>query len=300
MSNKLSPGQAPIVIAGGRGFVGTALIKALVKLGKPCLVVSRDDVASYQGVPCIPYAKLDTVKAAAGVINLAGANIAERRWTASRKSLLVSSRLDPTRRLSLWAKNLDRPPEFMINASAIGFYGDTGDVAVSESTAAGADFAADLCQRWEAALQVPPDTRRVIFRLGVVLGEGGGALEKMLPAFRLGLGGKLGCGQQWMSWIAMSDVIELLLRAVDEPWEGVFNATSPNPLRNCEFTACLGRVVNRPTRFVLPAWLLQLLFGEMSSVLLGSQKVLPDRLLNAGFAFQAKEIEAALALALRG
>ncbi len=292
--------QDTVVICGGRGFIGSALVQALTARGYSVLVLSRSGSGeTHHGASVLAYSELAQLRACRAVINLAGADIAGGRWTAARKQELRGSRLETTALLCEWVRQLQSPPQVFVSASAIGYYGETGETPVDESAAAGHDFASRLCRDWEAALDLPADIRRVILRIGVVLGPRGGALRRMLPAFRLGLGGPIGHGRQWMSWIALADLLNLILSALDDAkYAGVYNAVAPEPVRNRDFARALGGVLHRPALLPVPAFVLRLLLGEMSSLLLGSQRILPQHALEQGFQFRYAEIEQALATAL--
>ncbi len=288
----------PILISGGSGFIGSALARQLQAAGQRPLVLSRrpDPRAA---IPMLGYDQLDTIKRCRAIVNLAGGDIAGGRWTAARRSALRRGRLCTTVRLSEWAASLAEPPACFVSASAIGYYGATGENAATEEDPAGAGFGAELCADWEAAVTPPAATRRVILRIGIVLGAGGGALRRMLPAFRLGLGGPIGDGRQWMSWIALDDLLSLVGQALDDPrFAGVYNAVAPDPVRNAEFAAALGAALRRPARLRVPATLLKLALGEMSTLLLDSQRVVPARLQAAGFAYAHPNLDAALTQAL--
>lgn len=287
--------EDPILISGGTGLIGTALVEALRVKGQRCLILSRQGGRSHAGVPVISYAEMNALPGASALVNLAGADIAGGRWSLARKTLLRQSRIATTQRLCAWAQQCARPPSVMLSASAIGYYGDTGEEAVDEGAGPGSDFGAQLCRDWEQSIQMPDATRVVRLRIGVVLTPQGGALQRMLPAFRLGLGGRLGSGQQWMSWIALEDLLQILLAALrDDRYSGAYNAVAPQPVRNIDFTRALGRALGRPTVFPVPAVLLRLALGEMSSLLLGSQRVLPQRLMEQDLQFRAPDIDTAL------
>jgi uncharacterized protein (TIGR01777 family) len=240
------------------------------------------------------------VASADAIINLAGENIGEGRWTEARKRRLIDSRLHATRALVEALRRAPRP-RTLINASATGFYGDRQDEELDETSARGGGFLAQLVERWEAAArEAEPQTRVVLLRFGVVLGKGGGALQKMALPFRLGVGGRVGSGQQWMSWIAREDVLRMIEWALDnQTVRGVYNATSPRPVRNRDFARALGRALSRPAFMPAPAFALRVMFGQMAEeVLLAGQKVLPRRAEQEGFTFEAPGIETGLERAL--
>lgn len=270
-----------IVMTGSSGFVGTALRKALgdcVRLGR------HDDVGSLRE-------KLEGVEV---VINLAGAPIL-RRWSESYKKVLMESRLETTGRLVEAMKGSD--VRLLISTSAVGIYPD--GVACDESCGALAqDFLGGLAKRWEeAALAAAFPT--AILRLGVVLGKEGGALGKMLPPFKLGLGGNIGDGRMMTSWVDLDDLISMYRFIIEEKLEGVFNAVSPNPVTNAVFTRALGKVLHRPTLFPVPVTVLKLIYGDAASVLTGSKDVYPRELMEAGFSFRYPSIETSLEHILR-
>ncbi|MBZ5604850.1 MAG: TIGR01777 family oxidoreductase [Acidobacteriia bacterium] len=226
------------------------------------------------------------------VVNLAGEPVAQR-WTAAAREKIRSSRVDGTRRLvEAMRKN---PPKVLVSASAIGYYGSRGDDVLTESSAPGDDFLAKVCIEWEREAMRAEEfgVRVVILRIGVVLGPGGGALAKMLPIFRLGLGGPIADGRHWMSWIHIDDMVRLIEFALENPIRGVLNATAPNPVTNAEFTRELARVVHRPAIFPVPKFVLRMLYGEMASILWASQRVLPEAANLAGFDFRFREVGSA-------
>ena len=238
----------------------------------------------------------------AAAIHLSGANVAAHRWTASYKREIESSRVQSTRALAQTLAGLRNPPQTFLIASAIGIYGNRGDELLDESSAPGSGFLADLCQQWEAATQPAVDAgiRVVNLRFGVILGPGPGALAKMLPVFRLGLGGPLGSGRQWVSWISLDDVIAAILFILDTPaLAGPVNLTAPNPVTNAEFTRALSAAVHRPAVLPAPAFALRLALGQMADeALLSSARAVPSRLIAAGFQFARPNVAQGLAAAL--
>jgi uncharacterized protein (TIGR01777 family) len=275
-----------ILISGAAGLVGTAVDSRLVSAGHTVARLSRSSGPIRAGdVQWNPVSgELDSAAAegADAVVHLAGASIADGRWTKERKSLLWSSRVDATRRLVAGLANLKQKPRVFIAASAIGYYGSRGDEILTESSAASNDFLANLVREWEAADQDAEraSMRLVIFRFGMILSKKGGALARMLVPFRMGVGGRLGSGRQWMSWLTLDDAVGLIQYALaHDELRGVVNAVAPAPVRNSEFTATLARVLNRPAVFPAPPFALRLALGEMAdALLLASQRVLPDRL----------------------
>jgi uncharacterized protein (TIGR01777 family) len=292
------------LITGGSGFIGTALCRALAETGAELTVLTRDPARARPRLP--EGVRLVTDLARAGgadvAINLAGENLAQGRWSEARKRLLRDSRIATTRALCAWIERQSPRPRVLVSASAIGYYGARGDEPLDENAAPGEDYAARLCRDWEAeALRAEPFGLRVCrLRLGVVLDRDGGALARMLPAFRWGLGGPIASGRQWLSWIHRSDVVALIRWCVDRPSaRGAYNATAPHPVTNAEFARALGRALQRPAFLRMPATALKLLLGEMAQLLITGQRVLPARLLAEGFAFSFPELSDALVASLR-
>lgn len=290
-----------IVIAGGTGFLGEPLVRRLVTGGHDVAVLSRNPakVPIGRGVGWdgrSPGAWTAEVVAADVVINLAGENIGDGRWTAERKRRLINSRLNATHALVEALKQNGKRPTF-ISASAIGYYGPHGDELLDESAPRGAGFLAELVERWEnAARDADAFTRLVLPRFGIVLGRSGGALGKMLLPFRLGVGGPVGSGRQWMSWVDRDDVLRAISWLMErESAYGVYNITAPDPVRNRDFVHALGDALHRPSFMPAPSFALRLAFGEMAEeLLLTGQRVVPSRLLEEGFAFESTDLEATL------
>jgi uncharacterized protein (TIGR01777 family) len=228
--------------------------------------------------------------------------VAAHRWTTAYRHEMRTSRVDSTRALAQTLAGLRRPPRTLVVASAVGIYGDRGEEVLDETSAPGTSFLADLCRQWEEAARPAAEAgiRVVHPRFGVVLGRGPGALAKMLPVFRMGLGGRLGSGRQWMSWISLEDTVAAILFALETPWlAGAVNVVSPNPVRNAEFTRALARHVHRPAVLPVPAFALRLALGQMADeALLASARVIPAKLLSAGFKFAYPTLDGALAAAL--
>ena len=287
-----------IVIAGGSGFLGRALQDHLRGLDHSVTVLSRRSQTAHQ-VAWTPNGSTGPWAAALegsdAVVNLAGEGIADGRWTAARKAALRSSRVLSTRSLVAAMRGLSKPPA-LLNASGIGYYGDRGADLVTEEASAGNDFLARLCVEWEReAEHAAMLTRVVVLRNGVVLHPSGGALKKMLLPFRLGTGGPLGSGAQYLPWIHLSDWVEMitwLLRQSEA--HGPFNVTAPAPATNAQFTRALGRAVNRPAFIPVPGFALRLALGELADTLLTGQRAIPARATEMGFAFRFGEIEPAL------
>jgi hypothetical protein len=292
-----------ILVSGSSGLVGSALLPVLRSAGHSVGRLVRvgaatpgpEDAAWYLAGERIDSAKLDGFDA---VVHLAGENIASGRWTEPVKERIRRSRVDGTQLLSRALAKLERPPKVVVQASAIGFYGDRGDQVLTESSPRGQGFLPAVCVAWEAAAE-PAEKRgiRVAFlRFGVILSPGGGALKKMLPPFRMGVGGVIGDGSQYMSWITLDDAVGAIRHALStEGLHGPVNAVSPQPVTNRGFTKTLGRVLGRPTLFPMPAFAARLAFGEMAdALLLASARVVPDRLRGTGYAFKHPDLEPAL------
>ena len=277
------------LVTGASGFIGRHLVQALIERGD---FVHRLPRLNSDGTD----AALDGMPTFEAVIHLAGEPVAQR-WNAEVKRKIFDSRVEGTRRLvSALGKRNDRPA-VLVNASAIGYYGDRGDETLTEESAPGSDFLAEVCLAWEReAVRAREFGIRVVpIRIATVLGRQGGALAKMLTPFRLGLGGRLGSGRQWMSWIHVDDLVRLVLFAIEnENVTDVLNGSSPNPATNREFTRALANAVHRPAMFPAPPVALRLAFGEMAGVVLGSQKVIPQAALRHGFNFRFPLLPGAL------
>ena len=295
-----------VLITGGSGFVGQRLCRRLKEAGHRPLVVSRepDQVRDRLPEECdIRRSVLDFVDTPPdAIVNLAGEPIAARRWSDDQKERLIDSRVNITRDLVTLCEQLHssqgRTPRVMVSASAMGYYGDQGDREVTEETPPHDEFAHRLCKRWEdAALPARDfDVRVALLRIGLVLDLGGGSLEKMLPPFKLGLGGRFGDGKQFMPWIHREDLVRAILFLLErDDLEGPFNGSAPHPVTNAEFTRTLAKQLGRPAIFPVPAIVLETAFGEMSRLLLTGADMRPARLLEAGFEFQFETLDAALA-----
>jgi uncharacterized protein len=293
-----------VVVSGGTGFIGTRLTSALVARGHGVTVLTRDASRSRDElhpkiavVSWAPGASWEgVVDGADAIVNLAGTNLATR-WTKAAKDRIVKSRLGALERLHAAVENAKTRPAVLASASAVGYYGPHGDEELTEEAAPGSGFLATTCVEWEAAARRFTDLglRVVNPRIGVVLGAEGGALPKMLLPFKAGLGGPVGSGKQWMSWIHADDLVALVIDVLEKPAaSGPVNATAPNPARNEDFSKTLGRVLHRPVLMKVPAPALKLLLGEMSSVLLEGQRVLPKRAQELGFQFRHTELDEAL------
>lgn len=286
------------LVTGGTGFVGRALCASLAADRHAVTVLSRSPESTASqlrpGISIVQH--IEDVEDVDVVINLQGENLASDRWTEARKLAFHTSRIGFTRSLVEWMWTRRKRPSTLISASAIGWYGDRGDEVLTESSAAGTGCAARLCAAWEAeALKAEVFGVRVCrLRIGMVLERDGGALAKMLPAFRLGAGGPWGPGTQWMSWITRRDLVRLIRWLVDSRLHGVFNATSPQPVRNREFARLLGRALRRPAVLPVPAFALRTILGERAELMLGSQRVMPDVARATGFEFEHTTLGAAL------
>ena len=296
-----------VVIAGGSGFLGSALARALTAEGHDVAILTRQAAAHTPSPPHVsmvswtpdgttgPWARV--IDGATAVINLAGESIAAKRWSSAQKQKLRDSRLLATRSLILAIQQSSRKPAF-ISGSAVGYYGDRGDETLTESSAPGTDFLANLARDWEAvAGEISRVTRVALVRTGIVLDREGGALPKMLPPFKMFAGGPLGSGTQYMSWIHKDDWVRLVAWMITaEGARGPVNATSPSPVTNAEFSSALGRVLKRPSLLPAPAFALRIALGEMAdALLLSSQRALPVRATDLGFSYRYSNIDEALA-----
>jgi uncharacterized protein (TIGR01777 family) len=292
-----------VVVAGGTGFLGSALKAGLLSAGHEVKVLTRhargrDDIAWTPNGHSGPWAAhLVGVDA---IVNLAGEGMADRRWSAARKAALVDSRLEATSSLVAAAVGLPRPPRVFVSGSGVGIYGPCGDETLTEASPPGGDFVARMASAWEAAAgPVAARSRLVILRTAVVLGRDGGALKQMRLPFTLGVGGRLGSGRQWMSWIHLADWVALTQRLIeDAAASGPFNLSAPAPVTNAEFTAALGRALHRPAVMPVPAFALKLALGEIADVLLTGQRAVPAKAEALGYRFRYPRIDEALASAL--
>ncbi len=308
-----------VVVTGATGFVGGALLSALLRDDRRVTALVRDPAKARQRLPSAVEAVAIADDAAVrgvlaeaqGVVNLAGENLFSQRWTDKRKEELRDSRVGTTERLvrALAASGRKQPLQAFVSASAVGYYGDAGDRILDEQSPLGEGFAAELCRDWEAAaLAARPHAQRVVLaRFGIILGPGGGALEALRKVFQLGLGGRLGSGDQWMPWIHVSDVIVALLMMLKgsplpesaAQLDGPVNVVAPSAVRNRELVAALGEVLHRPTILPAPAFAMKLALGERAEMLLGSQHVVPRALTDAGFLYRHPQLEPAVADALQ-
>lgn len=284
-----------IAITGASGLIGSALVGHLKSEGHTVQrLVRRAPVApdEIQWDPKTGYVNIEALRGVDAVIHLAGVGVGDKRWTKRYKSEILNSRLLGTTAIANAVAEVK--PQVFISASAIGWYGDSGNRAVVESDSVGNDFLAAVCREWEGAADLAGDVRTVKLRTGLVLDPTGGALGRMLPLFRFGLGGKLGSGKQWWSWITLHDVVRAIIFALENPIAGPVNLTTPNPVTNQEFTAALARAMNRPALFPAPAIALKIALGGFSSEVLGSKKVMPNALSDAGFVWDYPHITNAL------
>jgi|SRR5579871_3639 len=296
-----------VTISGASGLVGRRLLKLLMEAGHSVHVLSRHAGTNLPpGVglsvwdPANTVPPRDGLEAADAVVHLAGEPVAQR-WTAEVKQKIRISRVDGTRRLVEALAALPRKPETLISASAVGYYGARGDEILAESAPPGMGFLPEVCAAWEREAQTAAalGIRVAIVRIGVVLDRRGGALARLLPPFRLGLGGPIGSGRQWMSWIHAADLVELFRSAIEKPFSGVLNGVAPFPVTNRDFTRELARCLHRPAIVPVPAFALRAVFGEMAEVLLASQRVVPRAAEAAGFPFRFPQLGPALADLLR-
>lgn len=296
-----------IVIAGASGFIGTALVELLARKGHALTLLTRvKKTLTPAGATTIvwqpgssgawPRALDETMTNADGVINLAGESIAAGRWSEARKQKLRSSRIETTRALVEAIGKTPSNIKFLINASAVGYYGPRGDEIVTEAEPPGGDFLARLCRDWEIeALRAEGSGARVaLLRTGIVLGRGGGALAKMVPPFKFFLGGPLGSGRQWMPWIHLEDEIGLIGFLIDANARGAINATAPEPVRMKEFCAALGKALGRPSWAPVPAFVLRAALGEMAEMLLTGQRAVPAEAERLGYRFRYPTLRPAL------
>jgi uncharacterized protein (TIGR01777 family) len=291
-----------ILLTGGTGLIGRALCKSLAAAGHQLTVLSRRPATvgqkcGSQAVPMAGLAEWEPTVFFDAVINLAGEPIVDARWSEPRKKLLWDSRVALTEELVAAIRRAVRKPAVLLSGSAVGYYGDGGDRALTESDRAAADFAGELCAAWEgAALRAGQFGVRVcLLRTGLVLSRDGGLLQRMLLPFKLGLGARLGAGRQWMSWIHIDDYVAIVQDLLQRPEaSGPFNLTAPNPVRNEKFTRELARVLGRPAWLAAPAFALRALLGERAGMLLVSQRVLPSRIEAQGFQFKYPKLADAL------
>jgi uncharacterized protein (TIGR01777 family) len=296
-----------VLITGGTGFIGKKIIKALHDKNHEMVVLTRNSISAAFHIPVhceihewnpeVNAISPDILNGVDAVINLAGENIANGRWTTTQKHKILQSRIMSVRRLVEAMSYLDQKPEAFVSASAIGFYGNRENEILDEKSSAGDGFLSGVCQGWEKEIFTAKSlgVRTVAYRLGMVLGHDGGALNKMLPPFRFGLGGQLGNGMQWASWIHIDDLVNMLVQGIEKPsLKGIYNAVAPRPIQNKNFTKVLGAVVKRPTIIPVPGFALKMGLGELSDLLLDSQNVSAQKIIETGFKFQYPELQDAL------
>jgi uncharacterized protein (TIGR01777 family) len=284
-----------IAVTGASGLIGSALVGYLKSEGHTVQrLVRRATVApdEIRWDPKTGYVDIDALRGVDAVIHLAGVGVGDKRWTKRYRSEILNSRLLGTTAIANAVAEVK--PQVFISASAIGWYGDSGNRAVVEIDSVGNDFLAAVCREWEGAADLAGDVRTVKLRTGLVLDPTGGALGRMLPLFRFGLGGKLGSGKQWWSWITLHDVVRAIVFCLEKKISGPVNLTSPNPVTNQEFTSALARAMKRPALFPAPAIALKIALGGFSSEVLGSKKVMPSALTEAGFKWDYPHISTAL------
>ncbi len=295
-----------IAIVGATGFVGSRLVEQLQTQGHQVKILTRNPglaISRFPQAEVIGYTPLQSgewqksISGCDAVVNLAGEPIAEKRWTPSQKQTILDSRNLGTQKIVEAISQADVKPQVLINASAIGYYGTSETAKFDETSAAGKDFLAEVCTAWETAAQAvtASGTRLVILRMGIVLGENGGALGKMLAPFSAFVGGPIGSGKQWFSWIHRDDVVKLIITAItDSQMQGVYNATAPNPVTMQDFAHTLGNVMSRPSWLPVPNFALEAMLGEGAIVVLQGQQVIPTHTLAQGFNFQYPQLQPAL------
>lgn len=292
------------LVTGGTGFIGSRLCADLIRHGHDVTILTRNFVHAGKKLSgkvqlIDSFEQISDDEIFDVVVNLAGQSLGARRWNKSYKALLISSRVDMTNALAGLIGRLKTKPDVLINGSAIGFYGNSGDKVLDESAAFVDGFSHQLCQQWEDAAKpiAQMGVRVCCLRIGLVLGAQGGPLQDMLPAFRFGGGGPFGDGKQWMSWIHVDDLIGIVLHIIrNDKVDGVVNGVAPSPETNAQFAKVLGAVLHRPAAISLPAWIIPILLGEMGKeLLLSGQRVLPQKVLDSGYQFQYPELRGALA-----
>ena len=287
--------QKKIAVTGASGLIGSALCAQLKSEGHQVIKVVRRAARASDEVSWNPLKgeiDLAGLEGADAVFHLAGAGVGDKRWSAAYRSEILNSRLLSTTTIANACEQIQ--PEVFISASAIGYYGETGDRSVTETDRGGEDFLSIVCREWELVANQAPSVRTVKLRTGLVLDPTGGALGRMLPIFKFGLGGKLGSGKQWWSWITLHDQIRAMIFLMNSKIEGPVNITSPNPVTNQQFTAALARALKRPAFFPAPAFALRAVLGGFSTEILGSKRVMPKVLLDNDFEFDYPHLLAAL------
>lgn len=292
-----------VAVTGASGLIGRALVPYLRAQGHDVLCLVRRVATSADEVTWDPddgYVDVAALAGVEGVVHLAAVGIGDRRWTPEHKEAIRGSRVIGTRTLASALAGMEQPPGVLVSGSAIGYYGDTGDTAVDESAPLGRGFLADVVADWEKSAQPARDAgiRVVHSRSGIVVAGRGGAFGRLWPLFQLGLGGRLGSGRQWWSWVSLRDEVAALTFLLTQELEGPVNVTAPNPATNAEITKAMGSLLHRPTLLSVPGIAMDLVLGELSSEVTGSFRVIPTRLLEAGFEFRDPTISSALAYAL--
>jgi hypothetical protein len=294
-----------VAITGATGFVGSRLVEKLQKQGHQPLILTRNRESALKAFPAMEVVTYtptesgswqDAIAGCDALVHLAGEPIAQNRWTAKQKEEILNSRKLSTQKIVEAISKANPKPAVLVNASAIGYYGTSETATFDETSPSGNDFLAEVCQAWEAEAQKVKEAgvRLVILRLGIVLGDGG-ALAKMIPPFQLFAGGPIGTGRQWFSWIHRDDLVNLILEALTRSdFEGVLNATAPNPVRMSELCQALGETINRPSWLPVPGFALEALLGEGSKLVLEGQQVLPKRTTSYGFKYQYPTVKEAL------
>ncbi|MGB3532655.1 MAG: TIGR01777 family oxidoreductase [Microcoleaceae cyanobacterium] len=299
-----------VAITGATGFVGSRLVQRLSAIGHQPLVLTRNSEKAQRVFPKSAYPQLeivsytptqpgpwqDAIAGCEGVVNLAGAALADERWTPQRKQEIIESRVKLTENLVSAIAKSDPKPAVLVNASAIGYYGTSETATFDETSPSGNDFLAEVCKKWETAASKVKDsgTRLVIIRVGLVMGMGG-ALGKMLTPFKLFAGGPLGDGNQWFSWVHRDDLVNLIIYSLTHSeMAGVYNGTAPNPVKMKEFCQTLGKVINRPSWLPVPAFALEAILGDAAQLVLEGQQVLPKQTQQTGFEYKYPQLEAAL------
>lgn len=292
-----------IAIAGATGFIGKRIVNALIQNGFEAVIIGRNIEKSKKIFPNCKYFSdyslnhLTELENCYAFINLAGTNILSCRWNDEFKNNIISSRINSTKSIINLISKLNNKPKVLINASAIGYYGNSETKTFSENDSTGNDFLSKVCEKWENESQKVSEfnMRNVSIRIGIVLSKEGGALQRMLIPFKLFIGGPIADGTQWFSWIHIDDLVNLFIHAINnQEMTGAYNATSPNPVRMKHFTNTLGEVLKRPSFFIVPKFILQLLFGEGADMLTKGNRVLPIRTIESGFTFTHPNLEEAI------
>ena len=297
-----NPESITVAVSGSTGLIGSHLCGSLQASGNRVLRLIRDrSQSSSDAILCDPVSGIEPaslLEDADAIVHLAGENIASGRWTQGKKQRIRDSRIRGTRFLCERIGEMKRPPRVLISASAVGFYGNRGDLMLSESSPAGEGYLVDVCREWEAATQAAEDAgcRVVHLRIGVVISRHAGALAQMARPFRMGFGGRIGNGHQYWSWVHLEDVVGIIAHCIaDDLLRGPVNCVAPNPVTNNEFTKTLGQVLNRPTLFPLPAVAARLILGQMANdLLLSSARVVPQRLIETDYSFSHANLSSAL------